>query len=70
MSEQNETRYGADPWLTGPDLDSYLGISHQTRWRWERTGKIPKGVFITKSAKRWRKSWIDKALEKLQGEAA
>lgn len=55
-----------DPWLSGPQVDEYLKISHQTRWRWERSGKLRPGVRMSSSAKRWKKSWIDDLMEGFQ----
>lgn len=56
----------SDPYLSGPQVDKYLSITHQTRWRWIRAGKLRDGVSVTPKSKRWRKSWIDEDMESLR----
>lgn len=60
-----------DPWFSGPGLDKYLDITPQTRRLWLAEGKLPEGVPVSTKTKRWKKSWIDSAMEKLRegGEA-
>jgi len=56
----------SDSWLSGPEADRYLGICHQTRWRWTRMGLLPEPARISPTAVRYKKSWLDTAMEKMR----
>lgn len=45
------------------------GISDVTLWRWERAGKLPPPIRISRSVQGWRKSTLEKFLAERSVEA-